>query len=171
MSLLLLKLFALQIQAALEGLNSINRVTVSNPQVLAHDFLQSFCPGRRFQVQFEDSHGDLPLLEIDSSNLFGSGLRTTVEEVCYAESHTMLISFINSLTVIVLDKLKLLLEICGGPILLKSHPITHTNHLCVQVVAGGLFLRPIPGHMLQTAEVTPQVCFSYCLCHNNESSK
>ena len=27
----------------------------------------------------------------------------------------------------------------------------------VQVVRGGLFLRPIPGHMLQTAEVTPQV--------------
>jgi hypothetical protein len=36
--------------------------------------------------------------------------------------------------------------------------VLHYLHIgYVQVVAGGLFLRPIPGHMLQTAEITPQV--------------
>lgn len=28
----------------------------------------------------------------------------------------------------------------------------------IQIKTGGLFLRPIPGHMLQTVETTPQVC-------------
>ena len=36
--------------------------------------------------------------------------------------------------------------ICTGMVLLYT-----------QEVVGGLFLRPIPGHMLQTVEMTPQV--------------
>ena len=30
-------------------------------------------------------------------------------------------------------------------------------YFILQEVTGGLFLRPIPGHMLQTVEKTPQV--------------
>ena len=34
--------------------------------------------------------------------------------------------------------------------------------ISTQQVTGGLFLRPIPGHMLQTVETTPQVTIYKC---------
>ena len=40
-----------------------------------------FCPGRPFTIQFETAPGDLPLLQVDSSNLTGGGLEVTIREV------------------------------------------------------------------------------------------
>lgn len=56
-------------------------MTIQTPQPLPQDSLGKLCPGRRFQIQFEDSSGDLPLLVIGSQSLSGSELRTNVEEV------------------------------------------------------------------------------------------
>ena len=35
--------------------------------------------------------------------------------------------------------------------------------ISTQQVTGGLFLRPIPGHMLQTVETTPQVSINVAM--------
>lgn len=39
------------------------------------------CPGRRFEVRFEGSRGNVPLLEIETLGLTGSELHLSVEEV------------------------------------------------------------------------------------------
>lgn len=71
----------MQIKSALEALDSINEVTVGAPQTLAQDYLGRFCPGRKFEIVFENHRGDLPLLDIGSQNLDGSDVLSTVEEV------------------------------------------------------------------------------------------
>lgn len=78
--------YLLQVKAALEALDGIDQVTVSAPQALPQDYLGKMCPGRRFEITFEDNRGNLPLLEIGSQGLFGSDLRTGVEEVCPSDS-------------------------------------------------------------------------------------
>ena len=55
---------------------------MSAPQHLPHDVLGNFCAGRRFQVQFEENAGDLPLLELDPQGLSGDELHSSVTEVC-----------------------------------------------------------------------------------------
>ena len=77
----LMYMACMQIKAALEALDSINEVTIADPQRLIQDYLGTFCPGRKFEIVFENHHGDLPLLDIDSQNLTGSNLLSTVEEV------------------------------------------------------------------------------------------
>ena len=71
----------IQIKSALEALDSVNEVTVGSPQTLTQDYLGTFCPGRKFEIIFENHRGDLPLLDIDSQNLVGSDPLSTVEEV------------------------------------------------------------------------------------------
>ena len=51
------------------------------PQALAQDALGELCPGRQYEIQFEENSGNLPLLGIDSQNLVGEELNATVEEV------------------------------------------------------------------------------------------
>ena len=47
----------------------------------ANDKLGKFCSGRKLYVRFERNPGDLPLVEINSENVTGSGLEVTVKEV------------------------------------------------------------------------------------------
>ena len=60
----------------------VNLTTVwYSSQVLPQDKLGRYCPGRTYWIRFDKNPGDLPLLEIDTSNLTGHGLNVEVKEV------------------------------------------------------------------------------------------
>jgi len=55
-----------------------------------------------------------------------------------------------------------------GNVVHEVSPWYSCHHIFTQQVTGGLFLRPVPGHMLQTVETTPQVIISvHMVCNNS----
>lgn len=72
----------IQVKAALESLSSVVEVTAwyeNTPH--SKDMLGEYCPWRKMYVRLERTPGDLPLLEVITTNLTGDGLSVMVEEV------------------------------------------------------------------------------------------
>lgn len=71
----------MQVQTAVESLGGVGRVTVDTLQQLPHDVLGEFCPGRSYQVRFEDVGRDLPLMEVRNLNVTGDQIQLSAREV------------------------------------------------------------------------------------------
>ena len=81
-------------EEAIESVAQFGDMTVTySDTLLPQDRLGKFCPGRSFTVQFDSKPGDLPLLDIDSTNLVGSGLVARIVEVQQPPiTHTAILS-------------------------------------------------------------------------------
>ncbi len=65
----------------MESVEGVGAVTVDTLQLLSHDVLGEFCPGRFYQVRFEDVSRDLPLMEVRNLNLTGDQIQLSAREV------------------------------------------------------------------------------------------
>ena len=71
-----------EVKAALEeDIPDIGTMTVWT-NWLSVDSVRRYCPGRTVTVRFETLPGDLPMLDVNISNLTGSGLELSQREVC-----------------------------------------------------------------------------------------
>jgi len=138
---------------------------------LPQDRLGKFCPGRRVFIQFETTPGDLPLLGVEADNLTGDGLEVSIREVgtrviCHHITALYLINYFPWK----LPHFKHFFGLAKQNVVHEVSPRHSCHHISTQQVTGGLFLRPIPGHMLQTVETTPQVTISVAMiCHVRNS--
>ena len=107
-----------QIKYALESVQGIGKITVTEWPFLGIDRYQTGCPGRLIYVEFEDLAGDQPMITVEGGGLSGDDVHVTVGEV----------------------------------------------------LPGGMMAHPIPGHMLQTVERTPQVRGRHTVAYTITSS-